>query len=324
MDSKKYDIYPPNPNIKKTIRVVYILIFSLIGIIALSAIFSSFYTVNDQQVAVITTFGKQTDIKSAGLHFKIPFIQSAHLVDINRLKSLEIGYVDDGFGNSVFVESESKMITGDYNIVNIDFYIEYQISDAVKYLYSCNEPDTLLKLLIQSQIRSVVGSMKVDNVMTDGKAQIEADVFALTINELDDYDIGLKVTAVRIQDSEPPTTDVREAFAAVINASQRSQTLMNQALQYEAERNRAVLAEEKKILSKAEFDKQDRVNEANRQIAMFNAMYGQYALNPDITKTRMYYEALEKALDGVKLYIDTGDGLQKLLPIDPFTDEKID
>ena len=319
MNTRKYD-FPPNPNIKKAIRITYISIAVIIAIIILTAVFSSFYTVNDQQVAVITTFGKQTDVKSAGLHFKIPFVQEAKLVEVNKLRSLEIGYKVDENGNEVTVESESKMITGDYNIVNIDFYIEYQISDAVDYLYNCSEPELLLKLLIQSQIRSVVGSMKVDNVITDGKAQIEASVYDMTITELENYDIGLKVTAVRIQDSEPPTTEVKEAFAAVINAGQRSQTLMNQALQYQAEKEKLVMSEHKKIITQAEFEKQDRINEANRQISMFNAMYGQYALNPDITKSRMYYEALEKALGGVKLYIDTGDSLQKLLPIDPFND----
>lgn len=317
MNTKKYD-FPQDPNIKKAVRIVNISILVVIAIIALTAIFSSFYTVNDQQVAVITTFGKQTDIKSAGLHFKIPFIQEARLVEVNKLRSLEMGYKVDEFGNDITVESDSKMITGDYNIVNIDFYIEYQISDPVDYLYKSSDPELLLKLLIQSQIRSVVGSMKVDNVITDGKAQIEAAVFDMTLSELEEYDIGLKVTAVRIQDSEPPTKEVNEAFAAVINAGQRSQTLMNQALQYQAEKEKLVMSEQKKILTQAEFEKKDRVNEANRQISMFNAMYSQYALNRDITKSRMYYEALEKALGGVKLYIDTGDSIQKLLPVDVF------
>lgn len=308
------------PNALKASRVLWLIVIVAVVIIALSAIFSSFYTVNDQQVAVITTFGKQTDVKTAGLHFKIPFVQNAVIVDVNKLRSLEIGYMTDKSGNNITVESESKMITGDYNIVNIDFYIEYQISDAVKYLYSCDNPDMLLKLLIQSQIRSVVGSMKVDNVMTDGKAQIEASVYDLTVKELESYDIGLKVTAVRIQDSEPPTDDVREAFAAVINAGQRSQTLMNQALQYQAEKAKQVESEQKKLTTQAQYEKQDRINEANKQVSMFNAMYGQYSLNRDITKTRMYYEALEEAIGGVTLYIDTGDGLQKLLPVDTFTE----
>ena len=315
-----YNNFSQKPNTVKASKILGLILLAIIVIFVLVAVFSSFYTVNDQQVAVITTFGKQTDLKTAGLHFKIPFAQNATIVEVNKLRSLEIGYMVDDKGNSVTVESESKMITGDYNIVTIDFYIEYQISDAVKYLYSCDDPDKLLKLLIQSQIRSVVGSMKVDNVMTDGKAQIEASVYDLSVKELETYDIGLKVTAVRIQDSEPPTDAVREAFAAVVNAGQKSQTLMNQALQYQAEKAKQVESEQKKLITQSEYEKQDRINEANKQVSMFNAMYGQYALNRDITKTRMYYEALEKALGDVTIYIDTGDSLQKLLPVEKFND----
>jgi len=312
-DAKKYK--------KDSKKITRYIILGIIIFLVILIVSSMWYTVNDQQKAVVTTFGKVTSVEGAGLHLKIPGVQHATLVDVNVIRSIDIGYRTDKSGNTTAIEIESKMITGDYNIVNIDFYVEYQISDPEKYLYASEDPEELLKLLIQSQIRSVVGSLKVDNVITDGKAQLETSVYELSIAELSTYDIGLKLNAIRIQDSEPPTDDVKEAFAAVINAGQKRQTLLNQASQYEAEKQKLIDAETDKLIKQAEYEKVSRINEANKQVAMFNAMYGQYILNRDITKTRMYYEALEDALDGVTLYIDTGDGtLQKLLPIDTFVD----
>ena len=130
-----------------------------------------FYTVDDKQQAVVTTFGKVTDVTDAGVHFMIPFgIQKVKKVDVNVYQKIELGYNslgEDYYG--VSNKSESTMITGDYNIVNVDFFVEYKISDPVQYLYSANQPELILRNLIQSQVRNVVGSSTVDAVLTDGK-----------------------------------------------------------------------------------------------------------------------------------------------------------
>ena len=119
-----------------------------------------FYTVDDKQQAVVTTFGKVTNVTEAGVHFKLPLgIQKVEKVDVNVYQKIELGYSSSG--NSYEVnDSESTMITGDYNIVNVDFFVEYKISDPVQYLYSSNEPELILRNLIQSQIRNVVGSYR--------------------------------------------------------------------------------------------------------------------------------------------------------------------
>ncbi len=297
-----------------------VVIIAIVVIAALVVLFNSWYTVDDKQQAVVTTFGKVTTINDAGMHFKIPFIQSVYKVDVNVSQKIELGYRSDG-DTSTLVESESKMITGDYNIVNIDFFVEYKISDPVKYLFSSYEPDAILTNLVQSQIRNVIGSTEVDKVLTTGKSEIQTQVKELVSNELKTYDIGLMLLDVKIQDSEPPTTAVIEAFKAVETAKQIAETVINQAKAYQNSEIPKAEAEADKLIQNAEFLKQNRINEAVKQIAMFEAMYKEYSLNPDITRVRMYYEMIQQTLPGVKLYIDTSSGTtEKLLPLESFND----
>ena len=304
-----------NPGkIGKTVVAIVVIVVLFIGIT------SCFYTVDDKQQAVVTTFGKVTDINDAGVHFKLPFgIQQVKKVNVNVYQKIELGYRTEGASDYSTVEEESTMITGDYNIVNVDFFVEYKISDPVKYLYSSNEPQLILKNLIQSQIRNVVGSSAVDSVLTDGKENIQRQVKELVTEVLAEYDIGLSLVDVKIQDSEPPTQAVIEAFKAVETAKQQAETVVNDAKAYQNAQIPNAEAEADKLIQNAEYLKQRRINEATEQVAMFTAMYEQYILNPAITKSRMYYEAIREVLPGVKVYIDTGSGgVEKLLPLESF------
>ena len=279
-----------------------------------------FYTVDDKQQAVVTTFGRVTDITDAGVHFKLPFgIQRVHRVDVNVYQKIELGYSSNGYGYTVN-ESESTMITGDYNIVNVDFFVEYKISDPEKYLFSSDNPELILRNLIQSQIRNVVGSTSVDDVLTDGKEDIQRQVKELVTGILAEYDIGLTLVDVRIQDAEPPTAEVIEAFKAVETAKQQAETVVNDAMAYQNAQLPQAQADQ--LIQNAEYLKQARINEAREQVAMFTAMYQEYALNPDITMSRMYYEAISEILPGVRLYINTAgsDDLQMLLPLESLVD----
>jgi len=307
---------PRNTDWKKFGRIVLIAVLVLVvGIGALSC----FYTVDDKQQAVVTTFGKVSDITDAGLHFKLPFgIQQVHKVDVNVYQKIELGYSSTGDDYYVTNTDESTMITGDYNIVNVDFFVEYKISDPVAYLYSANEPEMILRNLIQSQVRNVVGSTSVDAVLTDGKESIQSQVKELVTEILAEYDIGLTLVDVRIQDSEPPTQEVIEAFKAVETAKQQAETVVNDAKAYQNAKLPNAQAQADQLIQNAEYLKQARINEAVERVAMFTAMYEEYALNPEITRSRMYYEAISEILPGVKLYINTGDGnnVDMLLPLE--------
>lgn len=306
--------------IKEIMRFVYI---ALIVLILVIIGFTCWFTVDEQQQAVITTFGEATKVCDAGMHFKIPLIQKVHKVSVNVMQKLELGYRTDESGNLLkTVEDESKMITGDYNIVNIDFFVEYKISDPVKYLFNSEEPETILTNLIQSQVRNVVGSTNVDYILTTGKNEIQSNVKELVAVELQEYDIGLSLYNVTIQDSEPPTAEVNIAFKNVETAKQLAETVINEAMAYQNAKGPQADADADKLRQNAEYLKANRINEASMQIAMFEAVYKEFSLNPAITKVRMYYEMIQKILPGAKIYIDTtGDGgTLKLLPLEKLAD----
>jgi len=298
---------------KKFLRIA-LTCFVLLVILIIGT--TCWYTVDDKQQAVVTTFGRVTDVTDAGIHFKLPFgIQQARKVDVNVYQKIELGY-RSGTGDD-FLESESKMITGDYNIVNVDFFIEYKVSDPVKYLYSSYEPELVLRNLIQSQIRNVVGSTNVDSVLTDGKEAIQMQVKEMVTQVLEEYDIGLMLTDIKIQDSEPPTAEVTEAFKAVETAKQGAETVVNEARAYENAELPAAKATADQLIQNAEYLKQKRINEAIEQVAMFEAMYSEYAREPEITRSRMYFEAISQVLPGVRLYIDLSEGgVEKILPLE--------
>lgn len=304
-------------------KVRMFVIIAVIAVIALATASTCWYTVDEKEQAVVTTFGKVTDVVAdAGMHFKLPLgIQKVQKVAVNVYQKIELGYRSDGSSaaNVEVIEKESKMITGDFNIVNVDFFIEYKISNPEKYLYNSKNPEEILKNLIQSQIRAVVGSSTVDDVLTDGKSEIQTRVKELVLETLEVYDIGLTLTDIKIQDAEPPTAEVIEAFKAVESAKQGKETVINQAEAYKESKSREADAEANRLTENAEYLKTKRINEAEQQVAMFNATYAEYVKNPEMTRTRMYYEMITKTLPGVKLYIDVSDtATEKLLPLDEF------
>lgn len=296
------------------------LLWALLAAVVVCGLLSCLYTVDDKQQAVVTTFGKVTGVTDAGVHFRLPFgIQQVEKVDVNVYQKIQLGYANKkSYPGYVVNEGESTMITGDYNIVNVDFFVEYKISDPVQYLYSSNEPELILRNLIQSQVRNVVGSSTVDAVLTDGKENIQMQVRELVTQILEDYQIGLSLVDVKIQDAEPPTQEVIEAFKAVETAKQKAETVINDAKAYQNAQLPKAQAQADQLVQNAEYLRQKRINEAIEQVAMFNARYQEYANNPQITRSRMYYEAISDILPGVKLYINTGSGgnMQMLLPLE--------
>ena len=312
-----YDATGKKPVDKKKLGRIAVILVVLVAILSVAG--SCWYTVDDKQQAVVTTFGAVTDTVDPGLHFKLPLgIQKVHKVDVNVYQKIELGYSSDPNGVAVSKSSESTMITGDYNIVNVDFFVEYKITDPVAYLFSSNDPEAILRNLIQSQVRNVVGSSTVDSVLTDGKENIQMQVKELVAQILAEYNIGLTLVDVRIQDSEPPTQKVIEAFKAVETAKQNAEAVVNDAKAYENAQLPAAEAQADKLLQNAQFLRQKRINEAVEAVARFEAMYAEYAKNPEITHSRMYYEAISEILPGVKLFINTGNGedVDMLLPLD--------
>ena len=211
------------------------------------------------------------------------------------------------------------MITSDYNFVNVDFFVEYKVVDPVKAVYASQDPFTILQNISRSCIRTVIGSYDVDSVLTNGKNEIQSKVKEMIMNKLEQHDVGLSVVNVTIQDSEPPTVEVMEAFKAVETAKQGKETAINNANKYRNEKLPEATAQTDKILQEAESSKVQRVNEANAEVAKFNAMYVEYSRNPEVTRKRMFYEAMEDVLPGMKVIIDGTGKTETILPLDSFT-----
>lgn len=298
-----------------TIKIIKLVLFIIIAIVAL---FSSMYSISETQSAVITTFGKAHVNESKGLQFKIPFIQKVTKVD-TTVKGLTIGYGVNEDGTFTDIDSESIMITNDFNFVDIDYYLSYEVTDPIKYLYVSNNPELILKNIAMSCIRNTISAYTVDASLTTGKTEIQANIKQLIRKKLEEKDIGINLVDATMQDVEPPTESVNAAFKAVETAKQNKESTINEANQYRNEQLPAAKAEADKITQDADAKKTSRINEANGQVARFNAEYEEYKNYPLITKKRMFYEAMEDILPTLKVVIDNGSGdIQKYYPIESF------
>ena len=233
------------------------------------------------------------------------------------IQGFSIGYDSNSNTSSA---DESLMITSDYNFVNVDFFVEYRYSDPVKALYASRDPVNILKNVSQSCIRAVISSYTVDDVLTTGKNEIQAAIKSLIVEQLEQQDLGLQLVNITIQDSEPPTVEVMEAFKAVETAKQGKETALNNANKYRNEQLPKAQAKVDGIIKDAEAQKTERINEATAQVARFNAMYEEYVKNPIVTRQRMFFEAMEEVLPGLKVIIESPSGdMQTIYPIDSFT-----
>lgn len=278
------------------------------------AITQSVYSLEEDEYAVLQTFGYVQVEEMPGIKFKIPFIQKVHKVS-KASKQFGVGY-DLETGESVY--KESFMITNDYNFVNVDFYFEYQITDPIKYFYAAEEPEMIVKNLAQSYIRDTVGSHDVDEVLTTGKYEIQSEIKTQLQERLEAEDIGIQITNAVIQDAEVPTAEVAQAFKNVEDAKQSMETAINNANADANTRIPAANAQADKIVKDAQAKKEALIAEAEGQVARFNSLYEEYIKFPLITKQRMFYETMEEVLPGMKIYITDGS-TQTLLPLEPFS-----
>ncbi|MBO6298231.1 MAG: FtsH protease activity modulator HflK [Lachnospiraceae bacterium] len=293
----------------------------VVGIVVVVAVLfllltGSFYNVSEQENAVVTMFGKVVRTDTAGLYFKIPLIQQVKKVDITT-HGTGVGYTISTEGQNIADPGNGIMITSDLNLLDIDFYLEYRVSDPVAYLYNSNSPEEILENIALSSVRSVVADYTVDEAMTTAKGQIQADVKEDMLRELTEHNIGLTVVNITVQDSEPPTDAIKQAFKAVETAKQGADTAKNNALAYQNEQIPSAEANADKIVQNAEAQKASRIAEAEGQVVRFNEMYEQYKLYPYITQKRMFYETMEDVLPGMKVIITDGS-TQTMLPLGQF------
>lgn len=300
-------------SLKKGFGIIKI-IFAVLAIFILAG--GSFYSIQEEEQAVVCTLGSPRAVTTPGLHFKIPFIQTVTKVN-TTIRGLSIGYQDsetDGMN-----DQDALMITSDYNFIYVDFYAEYRVTDPVKALYASQDPELVLQNIAQNCIRTTIGSYSVDSVLTTGKNEIQSNIKQMILDKLEAYDIGITLVNITIQDATPPTAEVENAFKEVETAKQGKETALNNANKYRNEQIPNAEAESDRILQEAQAKKQERINEANGQVARFNSMYQEYVKFPAVTKKRMFYEAMEDVLPDIKLIIQGSDGtVNTMLPLESF------
>lgn len=285
----------------------------VIAVFVVLTIFNTVYTLEEDEYALVQTFGAVQIVETPGIKFKIPYVQKVYKVS-KASKQFTVGYELES-DQSVY--KESFMITSDYNFVNVDFYFEYQITDPVKYFYASEEPEIIVKNLAQSYIRDTVGSHGVDEVLTTGKYEIQTQMKEKLQKRLEVEDIGIQVTNAVIQDAEVPTAEVAQAFKNVEDAKQSMETAINNANADANTRIPEANAQADKIVKDAQAKKAALVAEAEGQAARFISLYEEYAKFPLITKERMFYETMEDVLPNMKIYITDGS-TQTLLPLESF------
>ncbi len=285
-------------------------------LIVLIVINSSYYTIQEEEQAVVCTLGEPKAVTTPGLHFKVPFIQTVTKVN-TTIQGFSIGY---DMSEDDMSTPDSLMITSDYNFIFVDFYAEYRVTDPVKALYASQDPADILNNIAQNCIRTTIGSYSVDSVLTTGKNEIQSNIKQMILDKLEAYDIGIQLVNITIQDATPPTVEVENAFKEVETAKQGKETALNNANKYRNEQIPEAEAESDKIIQDAEAKKQERINEANGQVARFNSMYEEFVKYPEVTKKRMFYEAMEDVLPELKVVIQSKDGsTNTILPLDSFT-----
>jgi modulator of FtsH protease HflK len=302
-----------------SLKRIYVIIGLVIAIGLLSLVaFTTWYTVDESEQAVILTFGKvEEGVEEPGLNFKLPWpIQSVEKLS-KETYSLQFGF-EEKDGVITEFPDETKMITGDENIVLADLVVQWKITDPGKYLYNADNPREILRDATSASLRSIIGSSAIDDALTSGKAEIEAEVRDLLSGLIEKYDIGISVLAVKLQDVELPNDEVRQAFTQVTDARETMNTKLNEAKKYSNQKTNEAEGEKAAIMSRAQGEKAARVEEARGSVAVFNELYDEYKNNPDITRQRLVLETLEQVLPGTEIYIMNDDGnTMKYFPIRP-------
>ncbi|HRJ53879.1 MAG TPA: FtsH protease activity modulator HflK [Candidatus Thiothrix moscowensis] len=291
------------------------IVLILLAIVA----WSSWYTVPSDSVAVLQRFGKYQAEIPPGLHFKIPLgVDVATILPVKRQLKQEFGFYTDNATNpdqySDTPEEESPMVTGDLNAALLEWVVQYRISEPTKYLFAVREPGQTLRDVSESVMREAVGDRTVDEVLTIGRQEIEAEALILMQQLATRYEMGVSIDQVQLKNINPPAP-VQDSFNEVNQAQQEKERLINEARR---DYNRVIpLAEGEKDqrIREAEGYRLKRINEAEGDVARFNAVLTEYQKAPEVTQRRLYIETLQTILPDVQNKVVVDENMQGILPL---------
>lgn len=282
---------------------------------------SGFYRVQPDEQGVELLFGKFVKQTQPGLNYWLPSpMGTVYTPNVTRVNTIQIGYRGDASGrNSREVPSESLMLTGDQNVVDIEYDVQWQIKNASEYLFNIRDPESTIKIAAESALREVVGQTPLENVLTGGRQQVETDTQNLLQEILDDYGAGVSITQTKLQGSDPPQ-EVIDAFNDVQRAKQDQERLVNEANAYKNDIVPRAKGEAEKRIAAAKAYKEQVTKEAEGEAARFISVYETYANAKDVTTQRLFLERMQDVLSRAnKIIIDSkaegGSGVVPYLPL---------
>ena len=291
----------------KYVLILAVLVWLLTGI----------YIVDPAERGVVLRFGAFQTSTTQGPHWHIPYpIESVYKVNVEQVRAAEIGFRNTQNSYSGGVSSESLMLTKDENMVDVKLAVQYKIADAQSYLFNVYNPEMTLSHVIQSVIRQVVGDNTMDHVLTTGRDQVAQEVKTASQALLNDYGVGLLITAVTMQDAQPPI-QVKAAFDDVVKAREDEQRYINEAKAYANDIVPKARGASQRLLAEAEAYKSQIVSKSEGEAYRFTQILTEYLKAPGVTKERLYRETLEDVLSSTnKVIVDSSSNSLMYLPID--------
>lgn len=298
-----------------------LVVFAFAGVIGVLGVLTSMYTVEPEEKAVILRFGRYLATQGPGLHFKLPFGVDRHIkVPTERILQEEFGFRSSStkgartqYEDQAFDE-ESLMLTGDLNVADVEWIVQYKIAEPQKYLFNTRDVRTNLRDVSLSVVRRVIGDRRVSEVLTTGRVEIAEEAQRLMQEVLNHYDMGVRIVTLKLQDVNPPES-VRPAFNEVNAAKQEQEKVINQA---EREYNKVIpeaRGKAEETVSKAEGEAERVINTAKGDAARFENVLREYRKAPAITRTRLYLETLEDIYSRFSEMTIVDKGVKGVLPV---------
>lgn len=283
-------------------RAVWLVALAVVGLWLLSGI----YIVNPDEQGVVLRFGQYNRTEGPGPHYAWPVpIESVYKPQVTQVLRSEVGFRSVGQsatfqqGQLRTIPEEASMLTGDENIVNVQFSVQYKIGDPVQYLFNVSAPTALVRNAAEAAMREVIGNSQIDSAITDGKLQIQSEATQLLQTILDRYGAGIRVLAVQLQDVHPPR-EVIDAFKDVASAREDKSRIINEAEAYRNELLPKARGQAAALRNEAQAYAATRVRAAEGEAARFDALRVEYEKAPKVTEQRLYYEAVEEILRGAQ------------------------
>lgn len=292
----------------------------IFGILMFLWLISGFYQVQPSEQGVVLRLGKYVETTDSGLHYHLPYpIEEVFIVDISKERSINLGISENEYGmrSSVNEFTESHMLTGDENIVDINLTVVWNIKDAKDFLFKTRTPESTVKVAAQSVLREIIGQSKMEDVITGDRDKIENDTKKELQGLLDGFETGVNVVRVKLQKADPPT-QVVEAFNEVQRAKTDAERFKNEAEAYANEVLPKAEGEAIKRTQDAEAYKQAVISKAEGEAKRFTSVYKAYKTGEIVTAKRLYLEAMEDVLKKTKKVImEPGDKSSNMMPILP-------